>query len=92
MDRWMDELIDRWMDRRMRKWIKVMVFLFFFYREFFHLLSQELVNPQYALFQFIPSSGLYKPNLNSAINPNHLFYFEFFGKILAKAICEGTYM
>ena len=85
MDRWMDGEMNGEMDK------SGCVFILF-YREFFHLLSQELINPQYALFQFIPSSGLYKPNSNSAINPNHLFYFEFFGKILAKAICEGNYI
>ena len=58
------------------------------FREFFHLLSQELVNPQYALFQ-VTSTGLYKPNPFSSVNSNHLFYFEFCGKILAKSICEG---
>ena len=81
--------MDGQMDGEMDERYYVLILIF---REFFHLLSQELVNPQYALFEFIPSSGLYKPNSNSAINPNHLFYFEFFGKILAKSICEGTYI
>ena len=57
-------------------------------REFFHLLCLELVNPQYALFQSV--NGLYRPNPNSAVNPNHLFYFSFFGKVLAKIICDGA--
>lgn len=56
-------------------------------REFFHLLSLELVNPHYNLFHSV--NGLYKPSPSSDVNPNHLLYFTFFGKILAKAICDG---
>lgn len=61
----------------------------YLHREFFHLLCQEFVNPQYALFQCV--SGLYRPNPNSSVNPNHLFYFTFLGKILAKIICDGMF-
>ena len=56
-------------------------------REFFHLLSQQLVDPQYALFQNI--NGFYKPCQLSSIDPNHLTFFQFFGKILGRAICDG---
>ena len=56
-------------------------------REFFHLLILECLNPQYALFQCV--NGLYKPNPNSYINNNHLFYFKFFGKVLARCICDS---
>ena len=73
----------------------VMLFIYpvlfnFFYSEFFHLLCLEFVNPQYALFQCV--NGLYKPSPNSNINTNHLIYFEFFGKMLAKSICDGMSM
>ena len=60
-------------------------------REFFHLLSMELVNPDYALFECV-SSGLYKPNKNSSINPAHLEYFKLTGTMMAKAICEGQHI
>ena len=56
-------------------------------REFFHLLILECLNPQYALFQCV--NGLYKPNPNSCVNSNHLFYFTFFGKVLARCICDS---
>ncbi len=56
-------------------------------REFFHLLSLEFVNPDIALFHHV--NGLYKPNPRSSANENHLFYFNYFGKILAKVICDG---
>lgn len=59
-------------------------------REFFHLLCLEFINPQYALFQCV--NGLYRPNPNSSINPSHLFYFNFFGKLLAKTVCDGMYL
>ena len=65
-------------------------FLTFLCREFFHLLCLEFINPQYALFQCV--NGLYRPNPNSSINPSHLFYFNFFGKLLAKTVCDGTYL
>ena len=58
-------------------------------REFFHLLSMEFVNPNFALFQCV--NGLYKPSPHSSANENHLFYFRFFGKILAKALCDGKH-
>ena len=65
MDGWKDRL----MNERIGKWMRNIVFYFFFYRELFHLLSQELVNNlQYALFQFVPTSGLYERNSESAIN------------------------
>ena len=60
----------------------------FHLREFFHLLSMELVNPDYALFEFV-GNGLYKPNKNSSVNPAHLEYFKLTGTMMAKAICEG---
>ena len=65
-----------------------------FSSEFFHLLSLEMTNPDYALFECIRDTGLYKPNSNSSVNSNHLFFFEFFGKILAKVIIdsESIYM
>ena len=59
----------------------------FFCREFFHLLSLAFVNPDIALFESI--NGLYKPSTTSCANENHLFYFNFFGKILGKAVCDG---
>ena len=56
-------------------------------REFFELLGEALVNPNYALFEEV--GGKFRPNPNSSINPNHLFYFNFTGKFLAKAVADG---
>ena len=59
-------------------------------REFFHLLCLEFINPQYALFQSV--NGLLRPSPCSSVNPNHLIYFHFFGKVLARMICDSMYM
>lgn len=59
------------------------------YREFFELLGEALVNPNYALFEEV--GGRFRPNPNSSINPNHLLYFHFTGKILAKAVADGEF-
>jgi hypothetical protein len=56
-------------------------------REFFHLLSLEFVNADFALFQCL--RGRYKPSPHSSAHEHHLYYFNYFGKILAKAICDG---
>jgi len=61
--------------------------IFYTIREFFHLVSLELVNPDYALYECV--NGLYKPNRNSHVNPAHLDYFRLTGTIMAKAICDG---
>ena len=61
--------------------------LFFVPREFFHLLSKELVNPQYGLFQ--NANGLYRPSPQSSVHPNHLDYFNLCGKVLARMICDS---
>ena len=51
------------------------------------MLGESLVNPNYALFEEI--RGKFRPNPNSSVNPNHLFYFFFTGKVLAKTIADG---
>ena len=56
-------------------------------REFFQLLSQELVNPQYALFY--SSNGLHRPSPHSSVNPSHLNYFTLCGEILARMLCDS---
>ena len=59
----------------------------FLFREFFELLGEELVNPNYALF--VEYGGHFFPNSNSSINPNHCYYFNFAGRVIAKAVAEG---
>merc|ERR1712184_94584 len=54
------------------------------------ILSREIFNPNYALFK--TSSGdrvTYTINDFSHINSNHLCYFKFVGRVIAKAIYDN---
>lgn len=59
-------------------------------REWFSVLARQMFNPNYALFR--PSAAdkvTYQPNRASGINPEHLSYFKFVGRIIGKAIYDG---
>ncbi|ORY22745.1 hypothetical protein LY90DRAFT_675786 [Neocallimastix californiae] len=59
-------------------------------REWFSALARQMFNPDYALFK--PSAQdrvTYQPNRNSWINPDHLSFFKFVGRIIGKAIYDG---
>lgn len=60
-------------------------------REWFQELSKEMFNPNYALFA--PSAEkmgvTYQPNPSSWVNPSHLLYFKFIGRVLGKSIYDG---
>ncbi|OAG28862.1 E3 ubiquitin-protein ligase HUWE1 [Nematocida displodere] len=56
-------------------------------REWYSELSKEMFNPNYALFT--PIGLAYQPNPNSYINPEHLLYFKFIGRIIGKAVHDG---
>jgi hypothetical protein len=59
-------------------------------REFFGILAKEMFNPNYALFLSSEESMYtFQPNPQSRINPDHLEYFRFVGKIVGKAIVDG---
>ena len=59
-------------------------------REWLTLLSKELFNPNYMLFTLAKNGTTYSINSDSGkYNPEHLNYFEFIGKIMAKAIFDG---
>ncbi|KAI5190406.1 E3 ubiquitin-protein ligase HUWE1 [Nematocida minor] len=55
-------------------------------REWYSELSKEMFNPNYALFT--PIGASYQPNHNSHINPEHLVYFKFIGRIIGKAVYD----
>lgn len=79
-------------------------------REWLHLLSREMLNPQYGLFQY-SRDDQYTLQINqdsskefsyhcgfscytifyhfSGINPDHLSYFHFVGRILGIAVFHG---
>ena len=58
-------------------------------REFFGILAKEMFNPNYALFTSTEDGCTFQPNPNSSINPEHLRYFHFVGRIVGKALADG---
>lgn len=55
-------------------------------REWFDILSGEIINPDYALFTQSADGTTFQPNSNSFVNPDHLNYFTFAGQILGLAL------
>lgn len=54
-------------------------------REWFSLLARDMFNPNYALFRREGSKSEFNhPNPLSSINPDHLHYFKFIGRIIGK--------
>jgi hypothetical protein len=58
-------------------------------REFFGILAKEMFNPNYALFTSTEDGCTFQPNPHSTINPDHLSYFRFVGRIVGKAVADG---
>lgn len=59
-------------------------------REWFQVISRQMFNPDYALFVPVASDRTtFHPNRLSAINPEHLMFFKFIGRIIGKALYEG---
>ena len=60
-------------------------------REWYQILVQQIFNPDWGLFQLAPSGeACYEPNKNSSINPEHLSYFRFAGRLVGKALYDGV--
>ncbi|KAG7262752.1 hypothetical protein CRUP_028413, partial [Coryphaenoides rupestris] len=49
-------------------------------REWFDVLSNEIINPDYGLFTQSADGTTFQPNSNSSVNPDHLNYFQFAGQ------------
>ncbi|KAK9451580.1 uncharacterized protein V1518DRAFT_402950 [Limtongia smithiae] len=59
-------------------------------REWFQVLARQMFNPDYALFIPVASDQTtFHPNRTSGVNPEHLSFFEFIGRIIGKALYEG---
>ena len=59
-------------------------------REWFQVLSRQMFNPDYALFNPVSSDRTtFHPNRLSKINDEHLMFFKFIGRIIGKALYEG---
>jgi E3 ubiquitin-protein ligase HUWE1 len=63
-------------------------------REWYFNLSRAMMNPGYGLFhQSNIGSETYQPNSHSGTaNPDHLQYFKFCGRIVAKALIDGQFL
>jgi len=62
-------------------------------REWFFLLSHDMLNPMYCLFEYA-SANNYSLQINPAsyINPHHLTYFKFVGRVIALALFHNKYI
>lgn len=59
-------------------------------REWYMIMSREIFNPNYALFMTAPQDRVtYTINPLSYYNNEHLSYFKFVGRIIAKAIYDN---
>jgi len=62
-------------------------------REWLFLLSHEMFNPYYGLFQYSKDTQYtLEINPDSGINPDHLSYFHFVGRIVGIAVFHGHYL
>lgn len=62
-------------------------------REWYQVLSRQMFNPDYALFIPVASDETtFHPNRTSYINPEHLSFFKFIGRIIGKAIYDGCFL
>jgi E3 ubiquitin-protein ligase NEDD4 len=62
-------------------------------REFFFLLSHEMFDPEYCLFEY-SSHDSYTLQINpvSYVNPEHLNYFMFIGRVVGMAIFHRRFL
>ena len=59
-------------------------------KEWYQVLTREIFSSKFNLFQTMNETNpTYQPCATSGIDERHLEYFEFAGKIVAKAICDG---
>ncbi|RXM29552.1 NEDD4-like E3 ubiquitin-protein ligase WWP2 [Acipenser ruthenus] len=62
-------------------------------REWFFLLSHEVLNPMYCLFEYAGKNNYcLQINPASSINPDHLSYFRFIGRFIAMALYHGKFI
>ena len=62
-------------------------------REWFFLLSREVLNPMWCLFQYANNTNYsLQINPSSSINPDHLKYFRFIGRFIALALFQKKFI
>ena len=62
-------------------------------REWFFLISHEMLNPMYCLFEYAAGNN-YQLQINPAshVNPEHLVYFRFVGRVVGMAVFHNKYI
>jgi E3 ubiquitin-protein ligase NEDD4 len=64
-----------------------------FHSEFFFLLSHEMFNPFYCLFEYSAHDNYtLQINPHSGVNPEHLNYFKFIGRVVGLAIFHRRFL
>ncbi|KAF2428697.1 hypothetical protein EJ08DRAFT_315920 [Tothia fuscella] len=59
-------------------------------REWFQVLTKQMFDPNYALFNPVASDRTtFHPNPLSGINEQHLTFYKFIGRVIGKALYEG---
>ncbi|KAK9711986.1 NEDD4 E3 ubiquitin-protein ligase [Basidiobolus ranarum] len=62
-------------------------------REFFFLLSHEMFNPFYGLFEYSAHDNYtLQINPHSGVNPEHLNYFRFIGRVVGLAVFHRRFL
>ncbi|KAH3666429.1 hypothetical protein WICMUC_005697 [Wickerhamomyces mucosus] len=62
-------------------------------REWYQVLSRQMFNPDYALFLPVASDKTtFHPNRTSGVNPEHLSFFKFIGRVIGKAIFDNCFL
>lgn len=61
-------------------------------RDFFIELSKQMFYPDYALFTLCSNGTSFHPNTDSNVNPDHLQFFRFVGRMIGKALNDGHYL
>ncbi|KAI5957642.1 TOM1 [Candida theae] len=62
-------------------------------REWYQVLSRQMFNPDYALFlPVVSDKTTFHPNRTSYVNPEHLSFFKFIGRIIGKAIYDNCFL
>lgn len=72
---------------------RCLVLLLTLSREFFFLLSHEMFNPFYCLFEYSAHDNYtLQINPHSGVNPEHLNYFKFIGRVVGLAIFHRRFL
>jgi len=61
-------------------------------REWYTVLSKAMFNPDICLFKRSAHGNTYQPDPKSIVEPNHISYFHFIGRIIGKALLDGMYL